>query len=59
MWLKNTAMSAKYKKSTPKKPDEIKNGGNEWNERKKKLEQRIKALRKIIEQLNQEGKDKK
>ncbi|MBE0661776.1 MAG: hypothetical protein IH597_04845 [Bacteroidales bacterium] len=52
-------MSAKNNKSTPKKPDEQKCSGNEWNERKQNLEHRIKALKKIIEQLNEKGKDKK
>ena len=52
-------MTAKNIKSATKKLDEQKSNGHEWHERKKNLEHRIKALRKIIEQLKDEGKDKK
>lgn len=52
-------MAAKNKRAVSKKEEEKHNNGHDWRERKKNLEHRIKALRKIIEQLNEEGKDKK
>jgi predicted transposase YbfD/YdcC len=52
-------MTAKNKKALPKTVEEQYTDSNDWRVRKQNLEHRIKALRKIIEQLNEEGKDKK
>jgi thymidylate synthase len=52
-------MKERNKKAQSKKPDDQNDNGKDWRVRKKNLEHRIKALRKIIEQLNEEGKDKK
>ena len=52
-------MTAKINKPSPQKAKESNIEGRDWTARKQKLEHRIKALKKIIEQLNEEGKDKK
>jgi hypothetical protein len=52
-------MNAKNKKVSPQKVNDPVNSELDWDTRKQNLEHRIKALRKIIEQLNEEGKDKK
>jgi ribosomal protein L16 Arg81 hydroxylase len=52
-------MKEKNKNSPSKKPDDKNGDGKDWRVRKKNLEHRIKALRKIIEQFTDEGKDKK
>jgi len=59
LWFKKTLMTAKNKKALPKTVEEQYTDSNDWRVRKQNLEHRIKALRKIIEHLNEEGKDKK
>ena len=52
-------MNAKNKNVSPQKVKGPVNDERDWNARKQNLEHRIKALRKIIEQLKDEGKNKK
>jgi hypothetical protein len=59
LWIRKTFMNAKNKKVSPQKVNDPVNSELDWDTRKQNLEHRIKALRKIIEQLNEEGKDKK
>jgi hypothetical protein len=51
-------MTAKIKKASPKKAKEPVNEDGDWNIKKQTLEHRIKALKKIIEQLSEDGKKK-
>lgn len=52
-------MNTKNKKVSTQKVNDPVNNERDWDTRKQNLEHRIKALKKIIEQLNEEGKDKK